>query len=287
MGESLTRPSFGYEIAAANRRKDNPLVAVIGKQAARRVLESLGAPVPRHHDVLGSLREVTPSHLTEPRVLKPVSGSSSHGVAALVPDGSGRGWHDVLAGTSETFEELIARLEGIARKRRVGEQWLVEELLLHPDEDPRPANDVKVYAFRGEIGCVLLQRAAPRRYRWFDADWTPVDVGKYRDRIDETLAPQDPEGALRLAADISSALPIPFMRVDLYDSSRGLVVGELTPLPGKADRFDPAWDEHLGTLYERAESRLLTDMLDWRKHMPRRSWRAVRHRAEEIRTQYR
>ncbi len=50
---------------------------------------------------------------------------------------------------------------------------------------------------------------------------------------------------LAIAERISAKLCYPFIRVDLYDTSRGPVVGELTPGPGRRYAFSPQWDARL------------------------------------------
>lgn len=259
-------------------------MSVLNKSACRRLLAAYGAPVPDPHEVIGTLKNLTPELLQEPRVVKPVRGNSSLGVCVLVPDGPGR-WIELLSGKRRTFDELIDRLKRVMTRRQLSDEWIVEELQLPVDGKMRVIEDVKVYAFRGATPLVLVTAPNPKRYRWFTPDWQPVTVGKYEESIDDSLEPPtQPDSLLELAASISRRLPIPFMRIDIYDTMRGPVVGELTPLPGNFYGFDDAWDEHLGELYENAESQLMTEGMNWRGlHGHDQAWNAVAPHAERIR----
>ncbi|MCC5931475.1 MAG: hypothetical protein JJU28_19665 [Cyclobacteriaceae bacterium] len=59
---------------------------------------------------------------------------------------------------------------------------------------------------------------------------------------------------LRAYADtLMSKLPMTYCRIDLYNSGKGIIVGELTPIPGGAFRFYPEFDQLLGTYYKKSE----------------------------------
>lgn len=259
----MTRSSWAYIIYAQNRNKANPAYAVINKRFTRRILEAMKVPLPRAHRYLGPLANVTPQLLSEPVVLKPVEGSTSRGVCLLEPDANGQ-WDDLLTGSRWSFDDITAHLAAVLEKRGFADDWLVEELLRRPGGLPGPVNDVKVYAFRGSAPLILLRGSNPKRFRWYGPDWQPVDTGKYQAMVGEDLEPPaDGDRFLRLARDISAEMPIPFMRIDMYDTDRGPVVGELTPLPGDSDRFNDEWDQRLGELYEHAEATLLGEGMDW------------------------
>jgi hypothetical protein len=61
---------------------------------------------------------------------------------------------------------------------------------------------------------------------------------------------------------MSRAIPRPFIRVDLYDVDGRIVFGELTPRPGHLMDYGPELDERFGHLWERAQARVLDDMLN-------------------------
>jgi hypothetical protein len=73
--------------------------------------------------------------------------------------------------------------------------------------------------------------------------------------------PQDPQALMALAQAISADLPIAFCRIDLFETGRGPVVGELTPEPGGYQNFDAACDAYLGLWHDLAQARLALDAL--------------------------
>ena len=64
---------------------------------------------------------------------------------------------------------------------------------------------------------------------------------------------------------LSEAVPLPFVRVDLLETDRGPVVGELTPYPGWAHRIGTELDRELGERYEASERVMLRAAFDWRR----------------------
>lgn len=140
--------------------------------------------------------------------------------------------------------------------------WIGEELLQGPDGGA--IDDVKLLMFRGQVGAAFVRRNPQHTFTWFDAAWKPISSGIRQHPTDpEVLPPADRKALTDLAVRISRALPIPFVRVDLYSTATGPVVGELTPFPGWSHDLDDALDRRLGELYEKAETDLLRQGLDW------------------------
>ena len=59
---------------------------------------------------------------------------------------------------------------------------------------------------------------------------------------------------------LSAAVPLPFVRVDLYGTTKGIVMGEITLLPGGNQHYIPVQDARLGKMWEEAEMRLQIDL---------------------------
>jgi hypothetical protein len=57
-------------------------------------------------------------------------------------------------------------------------------------------------------------------------------------------------------------IPKAFVRIDVLDDSGDVVFGELTPRPGGPHYFGPEDDRRLGELWERAQARVLNDVID-------------------------
>lgn len=109
---------------------------------------------------------------------------------------------------------------------------LGEEIL--SARDGRELKDYRLYTFDGEVRAILLDSAVMRKKGEcviFDPGWKPVKLTKYDDRLPEPL-PERPESLdemIRTAERLGKG--IDFVRIDLYDTSRGVVLGEMTFYP--------------------------------------------------------
>lgn len=55
------------------------------------------------------------------------------------------------------------------------------------------------------------------------------------------------------ADKLMSKIPLSYCRIDLFNSKKGVVVGELTPIPGGGHRFYPEYDHMLGEYVQKAK----------------------------------
>jgi len=257
-------PSFSRSIAHANRARPFPFAKLLnGKIRARRLLEALDAPLPGDFRVFGDLAALRPEMLDRPTVLKPDRGADNRGVLPLVPVARGR-WRDLAHDVVFDFDGLRETLAREIVDSGVSDLWLGEELLAAPGGGlPR---DVKYLTFRGEFSVQFIRTNVPKRFRWFDAEWREIASGLAEHTIDPSIAPPvDVAACAALAVRLSEAVPLPFVRVDLLETDRGPVVGELTPYPGWAHRIGAELDRDLGERYEATERRMLRAAFDWRR----------------------
>ncbi|WP_282027055.1 ATP-grasp fold amidoligase family protein [Limimaricola cinnabarinus] len=191
-------------------------------------------------------------------VIKPVQATNAWGVTPFRRTGP-FSFRTLFDGEEVRMTSLLEALHAPMQRYMFPNTWQIEELLVSPDGPDTVPDDFKFYAFRGTVALILQIRRGRdgARYNFRDADWQPVFTGKYADKTDADLtAPHDPEALLGLAKSISAALPVPFCRIDLYESHRGPVVGELTPEPGGYNLFDESTDIYLGTFHEWASAEL-------------------------------
>lgn len=185
-------------------------------------------------------------------VIKPKQAHSSRGVMSLRR--TGEVTFDCLQHRRELrLVEILDTLYRDMREHQFPNHWQLEELLLPPSGLLRPVDDFKFYAFRGRVGLILQVARTPegQRYQWYDRDWQPVATGKYEDVVDASLlSPRSPQVMLTLAEKVSSLLPTPFCRIDLYETHRGIILGELTPEPGTYHAFGELADLYLGAMFE-------------------------------------
>lgn len=221
---------------------------------------SHGVATPRVIGVWRTLEDVPWDSLPERFVLKSNRGFSGRGVLPLQRQGSA--FRIIDSARQLTAQEIEAHYE---RARGVSGPFFAEDLLsgttnVLPD-------DVKIYAFYGEVADVLLRRVARHgdigsiTYRFVTA--SGEDLGQVRERhpLDASIEmPNDLALMADVARTLSRAVPAPFVRVDLYQVPEGVVLGELTPLPGSSETFTQEHDRVLGALYDEAEGRLNLDL---------------------------
>ncbi|WP_333684575.1 ATP-grasp fold amidoligase family protein, partial [Pontibaca methylaminivorans] len=143
------------------------------------------------------------------------------------------------------------------------DSWIVEEMIV--DKEGGAPNDLKFYVFYGHSPLVLeVSRFGEKAlYSWRDREGKITSVGQPQYSYFEGR--EIPEDFYNLVEDISLKIPAPFVRIDLFDSSEGLVFGEFTPRPGSSHNFDLSADRMLGRHFIDARARLFNDLYTGKK----------------------
>lgn len=232
---------------------------LIGKAFCRR----LNVPTPRTF-ANGVASDRLRLSWKTPFVIKPRGGSQSKGVFGIVPQRTGL--RDVFNGvTYDGVESLRAALVRAMQHFKLNEDaWIVEEMVSNDACGGGPSDDVKVFAFYGEI-CLVLQMPA----RWeggphhifFTPEGTVVDTGQQGPPEGISLEPRFSRRDLQTAARISRQIPYPFVRIDFLVRGERLVFNEFTLNAALPGNFNKQYDRILGEAWVRAESRLLNDMV--------------------------
>lgn len=127
---------------------------------------------------------------------------------------------------------------------------IVEEMLKGTDQNiPR---DYKFYVFHGDVEYVHVDfnRFGERSVRFFDSDWNSYDFRKGGRSLGPiTEKPSKYDEMVRIAELLGESYD--FIRVDLYNTKKGVKFGELTPNPGAGrSAFNPKkWDFEFGELW--------------------------------------
>lgn len=228
---------------------------LINKPKRDRLLAMLGFPVPAKLLEQGDLDEVfrvLRDH--EEVVVKPVSGAVGRGVHVLRR--AGQGWLNLRTEKEVSENDLRAALEATKVRGRPVPLWQIEQLVVGDTNASGHPMDFKLYLFQGRHGLTHQVRRLPDRavFKFYDPAWRAADVGRDQEKVDPSLPPPDDAGQLvDLAARVSQALPLPFIRVDVLIGRDGMYVGEVTPMPGRYHQFSDSWDQRLGLLWEAAE----------------------------------
>lgn len=251
-GEARKR-NMRYRGMRHNRKRDGYLLA-----------ERLGVGVPAVWVPAVTVEALEESMLRDRCVIKPHDGSTNRGVHVLIREGDR--WRDHMNGAPCTFTQLHRSLVEGAAKGRHSATLLIEEALVPrgrlAETLPIP-DDLKVFFF-DDLPLVVMQRrlhSSARAERWRFAFWSPdghaLGPVRYADRFDASLdRPRGLREVVDAATVIARELALPQVRIDMYDTDRGPVFGEITPLPG-AGLWIPEVDRLLGFAGARAEERLL------------------------------
>ena len=115
--------------------------------------------------------------------------------------------------------------------------------------------DYKMYCIGGKVELIFYKRplVGKQKYRrhWYTKDWDHVTPGQ-KVHPPRTFAPINGARLIEFAGAASSRLCYPFIRLDLYDTDRGIVLGEFTPGPGGAYSFNVEWNPYLVRRYHEA-----------------------------------
>ncbi len=225
---------------------------------------SHGVRVPEVYDVWPTLTAVRLSDLPDRFVVKSDGGAGSVAVFPLERVEQDR-YRVVGTDRQMTQDELVARLRALGQRARA--PFFAEELLHGVDGGPIPP-DVKFYMFYGQVGQILVRtvgehgRASSIRLKFIDeaaVDFGEVAIGRPHDpsiAVPESLAEMT-----AAARHLSRAVGLPFCRVDLYETSVGVVLGEITRAPsGGNERFTTAQDQLLGRRWVEGAARLTADL---------------------------
>lgn len=261
-------PSFRRALASRARVRrvgwelgfEEPVWGINDKTDTRAWAGRLGVLTPRELGSWASMHQVPWTDLPERFALKPVRGSAESGVRLLVRQDERR-YRDLRCDVLVTTSEVIDAHEAATRHGLCSAAVLAEELVIDARYRTGLPVDWKCYTFFGSVGLVLARRPRPSRVGWrvFDPTWQPLGPTAYPDHDDDAAIdpPIHAEALLEVASSVSAAIPRPFVRVDLYDTVDGPLLGEVTPEPGGRQAFRRDIDRRLGEMWEEAEARVL------------------------------
>lgn len=274
--EYLARPSFrrnlitlrrtGGHLRALDPDAHHPLRQLPKKLRTYRLAASHGIATPTVYGSWTRPEEIDFDSLPDAVVIKSDGGAASRGVLPLRRIADGR-FRTVDGRHTFTPQEVVEHFASLEQEGKVVRPYFAEELLTQPGRDELP-DDVKVYAFYGEVQQVLLRRVtehgvrgvSSRRYLAADGS----DLGAVVDgfEVDETIpVPASLPRIVEVASHLSLAAGLPFVRVDVYDTEAGIVLGEITRTPGGLQRIRADHDETMGRAWEQAAYRLDLDLL--------------------------
>jgi len=218
--------------------------------------KSLGLKTPKQ---LFSFLSFSDVPIVENSVIKPQYGFYARGVFIVKTE------HEILElNTGRVFTSLQSLKQHISyllnSKVVKKDLWKVEAFV--SDKNGNPPNDIKFYAFYGQIGWVVeIQRFPEAKYHIMNGSGATIKSSRYKESqcfVGNGVNKED----LLLAEKISLEIPSPFIRIDFIRASEGLFFTEFTSRPGVIGRLSRQRDHLYGTYYHQAEARLYTDLIN-------------------------
>ncbi|ALH94688.1 ATP-grasp fold amidoligase family protein [Acinetobacter equi] len=233
------------------------------KSIAYPFVENLGIKCPKLFYKNEKLENIQINDIDGSFVLKPEQAHSSLGVY-LCHNEHGN-YHELLTNRTVSKQQIIEEAFSIMKEKKFSNKWMLEELVYPDDGKLYALDDWKFYCFYGEVGLILQKHKGidgEITYKLYDESLVEAkNTGKYIGKIDSNLPlARNVRKMLDAARKLSSNVPLPFVRVDLFSSSEGVIFGEFTPFPGGFSMFWKAWDEKLGKMWMDAEARLDRDI---------------------------
>jgi hypothetical protein len=192
-------------------------------------------------------------------VIKPDLSRSAIGFRRI--ERRGDAYVDLATGTGLTLAGLERSLRRELAHLGRPDAWLVEEVLTPVGGTSAALEDYKFYCFGGTVEMILHKWPAPggvgTQRNWYDREWNPLLVSIRGPGEGPVRAPLAGARLVAAAESAARSLCYPFIRVDLYDTDRGVVFGEFTPGPGLIETFTDAWSERLRIRWLEAEADLL------------------------------
>jgi len=225
--------------------------------------QSHGLRIPVLHGLWDEPEHIAWDELPDRTVIKPHTGHHSHGVFPLRRH-SGE-WTIVTKTGPTSPTAVVEQLRQLTAERKIGGPYFAEELFGGGEGNVLPT-EVRVFTFYGEVGLVNVRKSSDHgniegvAICRFLEDGTPGPVHPHHD--DSITPPANFDELVAVGKRLSLAIPRPFVRVDLYDLDGEVAFGELTRRPGGSQDLGAATDRRLGELWEKAQARLFSDLID-------------------------
>lgn len=217
---------------------DPRIRSVLSKTAHVDFLKNIGVPHARLRAVLPDGELLDEELLGNSAVLKPNAACSSRGVLLLRK--GPRGWS--YPG-SKTLD--ITQLRVLLNKPHNLElrPWIVEDLH-EPPAGRTTLMEYDVFCFGGApLVAVGKTHDKYEGSRCFTIpDWEPLDIVRPNRKTNHKLRlPTQPDALTALSNFVATELRLPFSRIDIFDTDKGPVVGEINAWSG--DGRKPLWPD--------------------------------------------
>jgi hypothetical protein len=117
---------------------------------------------------------------------------------------------------------------------------LVEEILC--SRDNKELKDYRLYTFHGVVKAINVGAPSFRMKSeniFLDPSWNEFILSRYKERLPDPIPPKPATLGEMLEAAERLGRALDFVRIDLYDTTRGIVLGEMTLYPEGGQRNTP------------------------------------------------
>lgn len=179
----------------------------------------------------------------------------------LFGDGREMAWQDQpespttpIGSPTLSHEEVRDICSRWLKSRHARNEWayqhipprIIVEDLLKPREGDELL-DYRFYTFNGKVKAINVGSPSYRRDHlnvFFDPSWNRIELTAYGEALPPAL-PQRP-ASLPAMLDVAERLGtgVDFVRIDLYDTTQGVVLGEMTIYPESGNRGTPTSCRH-------------------------------------------
>lgn len=241
----------------------------IGKNGLRSYLISKGIPHLRMLRSFSSASEISFDGLPGSFVLKPEGLWSSKGVMVLHRIADTNLFFEAMKRTILSSAEIMREQMSLQKQAGRDIGFIIEEKAVDEDISYLVPLDYKVFTFFGRVKFILqVDRNHDKpKLNFFDEDFEPITDGRVflpngrEERLGVPRRPRCANELIKMAAEVTIDLKIPFVSVDCYATKDGGRYGELTHTPGGPwfglmYRFSDAFDRELGQEWARAATAL-------------------------------
>lgn len=261
-----TSYDFSWKVRWRMRHDRNPLfVELADKYKVKAYVQSHGVKISESYYVTDKPETIPFDSFPETYFIKANHGSlwnifCKKGEHYLFGNGESFPNLDNISKPKLTREECIQEckrwLTSVYSKRewvysRISPRIMIEETLVQ--RGGGEFKDYKFYVFHGKVQAVWLICSTYRRNHeklYFNRDWKIIKLELNGEKIPD-LIPEKPDNyseMVEVAEKLADGLD--FVRIDLYDTTRGVVFGEMTfyPFAGwpGTPTSDPAFNQWLG-----------------------------------------
>ncbi|MFM7843547.1 MAG: ATP-grasp fold amidoligase family protein, partial [Planctomycetota bacterium] len=221
--------------------------SLLNKWNSREFAKLCGVPVPELYWSGRWASKLPLDQMPEYFVIRPAWGAGSKGTYVV------SGTKNLI--NNECYPDRPALKQAVLREHG---QWqlfplLAEEFLLNQHGEPESGIEFKFLMFGQHVGAIMtFRRVGDKKFvRYYTDQWEPIERPfHFSVGLDEVIScPDNFTDMTEIATRLATAFGT-FVRVDLYNTSKGIYFGEFSSVPGGRGRHTDFANEFLGRAWQ-------------------------------------